>query len=111
MIFDELESNPEAKMGMRRFYGVGPRRFIDLFSQTLSEGIRISRKQDDNLPKSENPWMAKVFNATSASTRFPVSMFLASGIEKNAIKWLVNKKVLQDAKVVSRQLKVAGGAN
>ncbi len=48
----ETEDNEEnGKVRFEPFVGIGPRRFVDLFSTTLSRGRRISRKTDGDVAK------------------------------------------------------------
>lgn len=51
---DSIESNGEGGTGKVRFepfVGIGPRRFVDLFSMSLSSGRNITRKQNSRLIK------------------------------------------------------------
>jgi deoxycytidylate deaminase len=95
LIEEENGGKQESCVVLKRFYGVGPRRFLDLFSQHLSSGTKIDRKVSESHPE---PWKARVFDAVSARPRFPVSIDYAIMIEKSAIHWLVktNKLLKQD---------------
>ena len=44
---DEDEDEPEQRVQFRAFEGVGPRRFVDLFSLALGNGRPLRRKQKD----------------------------------------------------------------
>jgi deoxycytidylate deaminase len=44
---DEDEDEPGGRVQFRAFEGVGPRRFVDLFSLTLGSGRPVRRKQKD----------------------------------------------------------------
>jgi deoxycytidylate deaminase len=49
---DSIESNGEGgtdKVRFEPFVGIGPRRFVDLFSMSLSSGRNITRKQNSHL--------------------------------------------------------------
>lgn len=49
---DSIESNGEGaadKVQFEPFVGIGPRRFVDLFSMSLSSGRNITRKRDSRL--------------------------------------------------------------
>lgn len=92
LVLDELNMRPKEKMSLVRFYGVGPRRYLDLFSQTLSAGRTISRKHDNEGNKT--PWLASVFDCKNATPRFPVLIILAASIEKNALKKITDFKIL-----------------
>ncbi len=52
------------------FIGVGPRQFFDLFSLSLSSGIKVSRKMDDGSGRA-NVWSEKL--ATPRIKLFPVA--------------------------------------
>jgi deoxycytidylate deaminase len=60
----ETESPYTSKVRFKPFVGMGPRRFIDLFSMTLSSGRKIKREQNGVLAQ----WDRK-----SASVRVPLS--------------------------------------
>lgn len=57
--FDEAEAARTGKVPFLPFVGIGPRRYLDLFSLQLSSGREIRRKDDDGLPirprKGESP--------------------------------------------------------
>lgn len=44
---DEIESNMPAAVSFRAFEGIGPRRFLDLFSLRLGSGRPVRRKQNN----------------------------------------------------------------
>ncbi len=56
-------TNHEAKVVFQTFIGIGPRRFIDLFSLKLSKGIKIIREQEGKAVE----WSEK-----ESSFRFPL---------------------------------------
>ena len=51
------------KVSFEPFYGIGPRRFFDLFSMGLSSGYKTERKGDNK---------AAEFNRSSAQLRVPI---------------------------------------
>src|ERR1017187_4995351 len=57
--FDEVEAAKTGKVPFLPFVGIGPRRYLDLFSLELSSGREIQRKNDDGVPnlprKGESP--------------------------------------------------------
>lgn len=57
--FDEAEAARTGKLPFLPFIGVGPRRYLDLFSLELSSGREIQRKDDNGVPilprKAESP--------------------------------------------------------
>ena len=48
--FDEAEARKTGKIPFLPFIGIGPRRYLDLFSLDLSSGREIKRKGDDGKP-------------------------------------------------------------
>jgi deoxycytidylate deaminase len=48
--FDEKEATATGKIPFLPFEGIGPRRYLDLFSLDLSSGRPIKRKDDDDKP-------------------------------------------------------------
>jgi deoxycytidylate deaminase len=48
--FDETEAARTGKIPFLPFVGIGPRRYLDLFSLDLSSGREIKRKADDGMP-------------------------------------------------------------
>jgi len=48
--FDEAEADKSGKIPFLPFVGIGPRRYLDLFSLDLSSGREIRRKNDDGTP-------------------------------------------------------------
>lgn len=55
--FSKEEEEEANKVRFEPFVGVGPRRFFDLFSMSLSSGNKLVRKQEDG---SAAPWNAKL---------------------------------------------------
>lgn len=57
--FDDAEAAKTGKVPFLPFVGIGPRRYLDLFSLELSSGREILRKDDDGVPilprKGESP--------------------------------------------------------
>jgi hypothetical protein len=51
--FDEREAEETGKIPFLPFVGIGPRRYLDLFSLELSSGRVIERKNDDGTPSEE----------------------------------------------------------
>jgi deoxycytidylate deaminase len=48
--FDEREAKKSGKIPFLPFVGIGPRRYLDLFSLELSSGRIIERKDDEGIP-------------------------------------------------------------
>lgn len=96
LTLDEMNINPDSRMSLKRFYGVGPRRYLDLFSQTLSTGKFVSRKND--FEGSKAPWEVSTFDYGNTSLRFPMPIALATAIELNALKKLTNIGILIEAR-------------
>jgi len=48
--FDEREAKKTGKVPFLPFVGIGPRRYLDLFSLELSSGRVVDRKNDDGIP-------------------------------------------------------------
>lgn len=96
LFVDEEDSSPSQKMALKRFYGVGPKRYLDLFSQTLSSGNKNSRKDDHK--DSKTPWMASAISYDKATPRFPMQHSLAKTIELNAINKLSTTALMKSSK-------------
>ena len=80
---DDLNSN---KVELKRFYGIGPKRYFDLFSLTLTNGEKIDRKEDEN---SEEPWSVRLFDIDKCYPRFKLKISHAILKEMIEIDWLI----------------------
>lgn len=63
-INSEGPPSEENKVSFEPFVGIGPRRFVDLFSMNLSSGRKLKRKQDG---------LVKTWNRSDAELRVPMT--------------------------------------
>lgn len=76
-----------AKVVFKRFSGISPRRFLDLFSTSVSNGVEIPKKDDKTGLVSQSL-------GTDFKTRFPISAIQADIAEYSAARSLVSKELL-----------------
>jgi len=80
-------SDETGKVSFEPFVGIGPRRFVDLFSMTLSSGRKLKRK-DNGVVK---PW-----ERTSAELRVPMTPLSYLEAEVMLVQQLDNIKSVKD---------------
>ncbi len=87
----DFESNgaSRSKVAFRRFVGISPRRFLDLFSTSLSNGLEIDKKNDKGYVSQSL--------GSDFSTRFPILAIQAEITEYNAVKLLLSKNLLDES--------------
>jgi deoxycytidylate deaminase len=83
----------ESKMILQKYVGIGPRKYIDHFSLTLSE-TSFGRKGVGV----DKGWKTSVFNSISANPRFPVQIIAVTEAEKNAMKHVLKIDILDSSK-------------
>jgi deoxycytidylate deaminase len=74
-----LDANPGGRVVFKHFVGVGPRRYLDLFSMSLSSGRRVKRKGKDG---KISPW-----DRADAEPRVPLGISTID-LERAAIEEL-----------------------
>lgn len=84
---------------LEQFNGVGPRRFLDFFSQNLSSGISKSRKGTE-----ETPWEISIFSPTVDTARFSVNLESVISCEHDAAKWFVDNSVIKNDSEYKNQM-------
>lgn len=89
-IVEDIES--DSYLTIKKFQGIGPRRFHDLFSQTLTSGKIIERKLEDEGMK--RSYLAKIFLAMSCTPKFPLFLETVLIAEWYALNWVINKNIL-----------------
>jgi hypothetical protein len=70
----------EGKIPFLPFIGIGPRRFLDLFSLTLSSGYPVERKKDGKMAE----WRRKT--ATPRLQMAPVSYLIRERLASTSLK-------------------------
>jgi deoxycytidylate deaminase len=93
--FDEAEAEKTGKVPFLPFIGIGPRRYLDLFSLDLSSGREVKRKDDEGRPI--------LFSKTDSPPRVP--MVALSYLERE-------DKLLEEFEDILRKLQgVKHGSN
>lgn len=82
----------DGKVTLEQFSGVGPRRFLDLFSTSLSNGVVQDRKGKGH---DISPWETSSFSAVKASSRFFYSLEVFDKAAYDASRWLVNESIIR----------------
>lgn len=95
----------ESKMNLKRYKGIGPRRYFDYFSLTLSSN-GLSRKGENV----SEPWKASVYMSQQSKIKFPLHLLAVSEAEKLAMKYLYNLSILDNQNSITTQISILKAA-